>query len=276
VLARWTCGSPPSTTVTGQRPRRCCTLGGKHLDVNDHFPAFLAAEKGGIWAKAEKVPGIGSLNVGGHSNVEAVSCRRILACAACDLVVMDCQYYSDMPERPVSLSPNSLRLVGHVGQVTLDRIRDGSVACLADFDQHVAAVRAELTVACGLPSEASAVGAGQTADRRYTRASRAPKASRASRSQRAAAVPTPPTGIDVSCPDVPFASSALYAAPVLPRVLLLHYACGFVQAAVASGWRPSVTRLGSDWESMRLAAICNLVAEAEAAAELHPDLRALS
>jgi hypothetical protein len=89
-------------------------------------------------------------------------------------------------------------------------------------------------------------------------------------------VPVPPTGADASCPDVPFASSALQQAPVLPRLLLLHYACGFVEAAVSSDWRPSLTRRGTDWESMRLAAICHLVTEAEAAAALHPDLRALS
>jgi hypothetical protein len=176
-----------------------------------------------------------------------------------------------MPERPVSLSANSLRLVGHVGQVTLDRIQEGSVASLAAFDQHVAAVRAELTVACDLPPEAT--------DRKATRASRAPKAVRgttASGMPQEVAVPAPPSGADVRCPDVPFASSALAAAPVLPRMLLLHYACGFVEAAVAGGWRPSVTSRGSDWESMRLAAICHLVAQAEAAAALHPDLRALS
>jgi hypothetical protein len=178
-----------------------------------------------------------------------------------------------MPERPVSLSANSLRLVGHVGQVTLDRIQEGSVAALADFDQHVAAVRAELTVACDLPSEAGSAGAGRAASRRATRAS---KASRGSRMQQAVAVPALPTGAEVSCPDVPFTSSALSAAPVLPRMLLLHYACGFVEAAVCAGWRPSVTSRGSDWESMRLAAICHLIATAEAAAALHPDLRALS
>ena len=178
-----------------------------------------------------------------------------------------------MPERPVSLSANSLRLVGHVGQVTLDRIQEGSVACLADFDQHVAAVRAELTVACDLPSDVAAAKVGRAVDRRATRAPRAPGAPS---TQRAAALPTPLTSIDLSCPDVPFASSALCSAPVLPRMLLLHYACGFVEAAVCAGWRPAVTSRGSDWESMRLAAICQLIAQAEAAAALHPDLRALS
>lgn len=197
------------------------------------------------------------------------SCAR----ATGDLVVPDCRYSSYMPERPSPLSANSLRLVGHVGQVTLDRIQEGSVAFLADFDQHVAAVRTELTAACDLPSDAAAARASRAADRRATRASRAPKASRM---QQTTAVPRPPTDADVSCPDVPFASSALCAAPVLPRMLLLHYACGFVEAAVCAGWRPSVTSRGSDWESMRLAAICHLVARAEAAASLHPDLRALS
>jgi hypothetical protein len=177
-----------------------------------------------------------------------------------------------MPEAPASLSAASLRLVGHVGQVTLDRLQEASVACLADFDQHVAAVRAELTVACQLPSDAAASRAGRAADRRTARTARGSRAARTGRT----AAPTPPTGTDVSCPDVPFASSALCAAPVLPRILLLHYACGFVEAAANSGWRPSVTRRGSDWESMRLAAICHLVAQAEAAAALHPDLRALS
>jgi Family of unknown function (DUF6401) len=194
-------------------------------------------------------------------------------------VVMDCQYYAGMPKAPASLSAASLRLVGHVGQVTLDRLQEASVACLADFDQHVAAVRAELTVACQLPSDAAASRAGRAADRRTARnarGSRAARTSRASRTASTATVPTPPTGTDVSCPDVPFASSALCPAPVLPRILLLHYACGFVEAAVSSGWQPSVTRRGSDWESMRLAAICQLVAQAEAAAAMHPDLRGLS
>jgi uncharacterized protein DUF6401 len=188
-------------------------------------------------------------------------------------VVMDCQYYAGMSEAPASLSATSLRLVGHVGQVTLDRLHGAGVASLADFDQHVAAVRAELTLACQLPSDGAASRAGRAARRRTARNARG---SRTARTAMTAAAPLPPTGSDMSCPDVPFASSALRAAPVLPRILLLHYACGFVEAAVSSGWQPSLTRRGSDWESIRLAAVCHLVAQAEAAAALHPDLRALS
>ena len=59
-----------------------CTLGGDYLDVNGHFQAFLATETRGRWANAEKVPGIGSLNAGGHSDVDAVSCRRAGYCTA--------------------------------------------------------------------------------------------------------------------------------------------------------------------------------------------------
>lgn len=59
-----------------------CTLGGHYMDVNDHFQAFLATEAGGHWAKAEELPGIGSLNAGGYSDVAAVSCRRAGYCTA--------------------------------------------------------------------------------------------------------------------------------------------------------------------------------------------------
>src|SRR5215469_9211633 len=169
-----------------------------------------------------RLPGLHA-RVGGwelHRQGRTVGPRA--ACARSDVVVMDCQYYAGMPEAPASPSAATLRLVGHVGQVTLDRLQGASVASLADFDQHVAAVRAELTVACQLPSDGAASRAGRAADRRTARKARA---SRAARAARTAPVPTPPTGTDVSCPDVPFASSALFAAPVLPCILLLHYAC---------------------------------------------------
>lgn len=43
---------------------------------------------------------------------------------------------------------------------------------------------------------------------------------------------------------------------------LVRYACGFVDAATAGGWRPAsdaASDVSLDWESMRLAAICQLV-----------------
>lgn len=42
---------------------------------------------------------------------------------------------------------------------------------------------------------------------------------------------------------------------------LLGYARGFVEAAIGRGWLP---RPGSDWESLRLAAVCQLVTQAQA------------
>jgi Family of unknown function (DUF6401) len=42
---------------------------------------------------------------------------------------------------------------------------------------------------------------------------------------------------------------------------LLGYARGFVEAAIGRGWFP---RSGADWESLRLAAVCQLVTQAQA------------
>ncbi|HTA07718.1 MAG TPA: DUF6401 family natural product biosynthesis protein, partial [Streptosporangiaceae bacterium] len=77
-----------------------------------------------------------------------------------------------------------------------------------------------------------------------------------------------------TCPDVPFVSNALQAEETVPITLLLHYACGFIEAAVSSDWWPEESADATDWASLRLAAICQLIVQAEAAAELHPDLRA--
>jgi hypothetical protein len=41
---------------------------------------------------------------------------------------------------------------------------------------------------------------------------------------------------------------------------LLGYARGFVEAAIGRGWLPGASHL--DWESLRLAAVCLLIAEA--------------
>jgi hypothetical protein len=142
-----------------------------------------------------------------------------------------------MAERPVPFSPITLRLAGHVGQTALDRVAEGGVTILAALDQHVAAVRAEL----------------------------------------AACVERPATGVpepgEATCPDVPFAASALHTESTVAVELLLHYASGFVQAAVSDGWLPEVSAKADDWVSLRLAAICLLIRQTEAAAMVHPDLR---
>jgi hypothetical protein len=51
--------------------------------------------------------------------------------------------------------------------------------------------------------------------------------------------------------------------------LLLGYARGFVEAAIGRGWRPQP---GSDWESLRLAAVCQLVTQAQIPAPALPPI----
>jgi Family of unknown function (DUF6401) len=150
-----------------------------------------------------------------------------------------------MVDRPVPLSPAALRLAGQVGQTALERAVTSGVSVVAKLDQHIAAVRAEI-VAC-----------------QRTPAGRARKASQED------------DGRD-NCPDVPFVASALHAETILPLELLLHYTCGFVQAALSDGWIPEASADAGDWVSLRLAAVCQLIRQAEAAAEIHPDLRAIA
>lgn len=137
-------------------------------------------------------------------------------------------------------------MAGHVGQTALDRIGDGGLAAAAALDQHMAAVRSELAVC-----------------------QRQPVTGRLLRARLAMLRSSTPR-----CPDVPFAADALQPEATVPANLLLHYACGFVEAALQDGWRPARSADAADWASLRLAAICKLITMAEAAAEVHPDLRA--
>jgi hypothetical protein len=72
-----------------------------------------------------------------------------------------------------------------------------------------------------------------------------------------------------SCPDVPFGSGAHSREPIPPLALLLRYVCGFIEEAVGRDWWPAADpQAAPDWESMRLAAACELISQAEQAAEL--------
>jgi Family of unknown function (DUF6401) len=85
-----------------------------------------------------------------------------------------------------------------------------------------------------------------------------------------------PAVVAPGCPDVPFADSAWYADDALPVRLLLHYACGFVEAAVRADWWPAESDTppgAADFEELRLGAVCRLIRQAETAAALPPDLR---
>jgi len=182
-----------------------------------------------------------------------------------------------MAERLVRVSPVALRLAGHVGQTALDRVAEGGVAILAELDQHVAAVRAELAACTKRP--ASELANQLASSRRLRRKSRRGHDARGGPCGRheigSAGAPRAgtPEPIEATCPDVPFAASALHTETTVAVELLVHYACGFVEAAVSDGWLPEVSADADDWVSLRLAAVCLLIRQTEAAAMVHPDLR---
>jgi hypothetical protein len=189
-------------------------------------------------------------------------------------------YRLHMAEPPARVSPIALRLAGHVGQTALDRLAEGGVAILAELDQHVAAVRAELA-ACA-PRPASEPADRIASSRRLRRRSRhgrdasgvrrgGPESGSAG--EAAAGTPEAAEATEATCPDVPFAATALHTETTVAVELLLHYACGFVEAAVSDGWLPEESADADDWVSLRLAAVCLLIRQTEAAAMVHPDLR---
>ncbi len=178
-----------------------------------------------------------------------------------------------MAEAPVALSAVALRLTGHVGQTALDRIAGGGAAAAAQLDQHMAAVRAELA-GCMQPAASGAQVTGETARRESRPGTALNRGGRTGHTIGLAARLAMLRSADATCPDVPFVDSALQAEATVPVRLLLYYASGFVEAAVSDGWWPAESADATDWVSLRLAAICQLISQAEAAAELHPDLRA--
>jgi Family of unknown function (DUF6401) len=194
------------------------------------------------------------------------------------------------PPPPVPLSAVGLRLTDEVGQAVLDWVAGGDLAAAAALDQHVAAVRAALA-RCQPDDTGAARLAGQTAGRatRSRPARSAARRSEATRSEaeRSEAAPSEgtrphharrsraasPAPGPAACPDVPFVDSAWYTDGTPPLGLLLHYACGFVEAVVRADWWPDESEPGAaDSEAVLLAAVCRLIRQAEAAAMLPPDL----
>ena len=180
------------------------------------------------------------------------------------------------PDLPVPLSAVALRLTDEVGQAVLDRITAGDLAGAAELDQHVAVVCAELAPgASDEPPAARIVGqrsalAGWPQRPRPHHARRIPPAVSTS-----AAAPGRASAAVAACPDVPFADNP-WQPDARPAVrLLLHYACGFVEAAIRADWWPANPAVGNEmeWQALRLAAVCRLIRRAEATAVLPPDLR---
>jgi hypothetical protein len=169
-------------------------------------------------------------------------------------------YRAVMQEKSHALSAVSLRLGGEVSRRALDRVAADGSAAVADLDQHVSAVREAIA---GYPV------AGRDQE--------AAVASRAALDARVGAAGMPGVGELLSaiarrCPDAPFVASVL-PEEVPPLTLLLHYLCGFVEEAVTRDWWPAAEPDAElDWESLRIAATCQLISRAEAAGGSGPGL----
>jgi hypothetical protein len=171
-------------------------------------------------------------------------------------------------ESAVPLSAVGLRLTDEVGQGVLDRVAAGDLAASAALDQHVAAVRAALSE-CPPGETGTARLAGEAAGR----AGRS-QPTRPHHARRSGAVTRSAAG-QARCLDTPFADSARCTDEAPPLQLLLHYACGFVEAAVRADWWPGENDAAAyafEIEAVRLAAVCQLIRQAEATAALPPDL----
>jgi hypothetical protein len=59
-----------------------CAAGGAYADGSGHLRAFVASEVNGRWRQAIEVPGTATLNAGGTSYVNSVSCGSTGDCAA--------------------------------------------------------------------------------------------------------------------------------------------------------------------------------------------------
>jgi Family of unknown function (DUF6401) len=160
-------------------------------------------------------------------------------------------------EMPARLSAVALRLAGQVGQGALDWVAAGDAARRADLDQHMAAVRDALADCAAAPGgPAAAVTARAAADARV-------------RAADCSSLGDLLFAMVRSCPDGPFGSGSRCREPGPPLPLLLRYVCGFVEEAVSRDWwPPAEPEAAPDWEAMRLAAACQLISQAEQAAEL--------
>ena len=59
-----------------------CAAGGDYTDGSHHQQAFVVSERHGVWRRAIKVPGSGTLNATGLAEVTSVSCALAGNCAA--------------------------------------------------------------------------------------------------------------------------------------------------------------------------------------------------
>jgi hypothetical protein len=74
-------GDARVTSVSCARPGNC-GAGGAYTDSSGNGQGFVVNEKAGVWGRAEVVPGLAALNVGGGAGVTSVSCTQPGACSA--------------------------------------------------------------------------------------------------------------------------------------------------------------------------------------------------
>jgi hypothetical protein len=74
-------GDAQITSVSCAAPGDC-SAGGWYENLRGGQQALVVSERGGIWGRAEEVPGSGALNTGGDAQVESVSCGSAGNCSA--------------------------------------------------------------------------------------------------------------------------------------------------------------------------------------------------
>jgi hypothetical protein len=184
------------------------------------------------------------------------------------------------------ISDIALRLAGLIGQSTLDRMGTDPAA-VAVLDQHIAAVHAALARGRS-PGPAAPAADPLTLGALDSGALDSGALDSGALDSGALDSGALDSGaLDSIAPDsgglspapagpVPDIAELCAAAPAVPGELL-QYACGFLEASVATGWQPALSDdEPADWRSLRLAAVCELMTQARLAAEVHPDLRDLT
>ncbi len=91
-----------------------CAAGGVYTDATGFAQALIAGESGGVWGGAQELPGSAALNVGGDSDVSAVSCTGAGGCAAGG-------YFSDAAHRYQVLVDATAPLVAPAAPVVVLR-----------------------------------------------------------------------------------------------------------------------------------------------------------
>jgi hypothetical protein len=59
-----------------------CTAGGSYVDAAGHAQVYVVSERGGVWGRAQPMPGLAALNKGANAGVTQVSCTGPGSCAA--------------------------------------------------------------------------------------------------------------------------------------------------------------------------------------------------